>query len=82
MAAALCYGVGGGAQLCFHRGGRQLRHRQPDRVFQGLRKFLGGEKATPLWDGCRPAVARPCSTGFALSDPGWWWGGCPPTRPT
>jgi len=52
MAAALCYGSrGGGAQLAFHR--------QPDAydtatligALVELRRFLGGQKATLLWDG-------------------------------
>ena len=52
MAAVLCYGVrGGGAQLCF-----QVRAGSYDtdsliEVLGGLRRFLGGEKATLLWDG-------------------------------
>jgi transposase len=52
MAAAICYGVrGGGAQLCF-----QVRAGNYDtdsliEVLGELRKFLGGEKATLLWDG-------------------------------
>jgi hypothetical protein len=52
MAAALCYGVrGGGAQLAFHV---QAGSYDTDRligVVGQLRKFLGGEKATLLWDG-------------------------------
>jgi hypothetical protein len=52
MAAALCYGVrGGGAQLCFHV---QAGSYDTDRLIEvlgGLRRFLGGEKATLLWDG-------------------------------
>jgi DDE superfamily endonuclease len=52
MAAAICYGVrGGGCQLCFHvRAGNY----DTDRLIQvlgELRCFLGGEKATLLWDG-------------------------------
>jgi transposase len=52
MAAALCYGSrGGGAQLAFHH--------QPDAhntdtligALGELRSFLGGQKATLLWDG-------------------------------
>jgi len=52
MAAALCYGSrGGGAQLAFHH--------QPDaydtqaliQALGELRRFLGGQKATLLWDG-------------------------------
>src|SRR5215213_7426569 len=52
MAAALCYGVrGGGAQLAFHV---QAGNDDTDSligVLGQLRKFLGGEKATLLWDG-------------------------------
>ena len=52
MAAGLCYGVrGGGAQLCFHL---QPGTYDTDRLIQvlaELRRFLGGEKATLLWDG-------------------------------
>jgi DDE superfamily endonuclease len=33
------------------RHGWQLRHRAPVEVLGGLRRFLGGEKATLLWDG-------------------------------
>jgi hypothetical protein len=43
--------------------GGQLRHRQPDRGLQGLRRFLGGEKATLLWDGCHPTAAPRCADG-------------------
>jgi hypothetical protein len=52
MATAICYGVrGGGAQLCF-----QVRAGNYDtdsliEVLGALRRFLGGEKATLLWDG-------------------------------
>jgi transposase len=52
MAAGLCYGVrGGGAQLCFHV---QAGNYDTDTLIQvlgELHKFLGGEKATLLWDG-------------------------------
>jgi transposase len=52
MAAALCYGVrGGGAQLAFHiTAGNYDTGRLID-VLGELRRFLGGEKATLLWDG-------------------------------
>jgi transposase len=52
MAAALCYGsLGGGAAVAFHH--------QPDayntdtliQVLSQLRRALGGQKATLLWDG-------------------------------
>jgi hypothetical protein len=52
MAAALCYGShGGGAALAFHH---QLDAYDTDTLIQALgelRRFLGGQKATLLWDG-------------------------------
>jgi transposase len=52
MAAALCYGVrGGGAQLCFHVTAGSYDTDSLIQVLRELRRFLGGEKATLLWDG-------------------------------
>jgi hypothetical protein len=52
MAAALCYGVrGGGAQLTFHITPGNYDAHTLIEVLGELRKFLGGEKATLLWDG-------------------------------
>jgi hypothetical protein len=52
MAAALCYGVrGGGAQLCFHVTAYNYDTERLIEVLGELRRFLGGEKATLLWDG-------------------------------
>jgi hypothetical protein len=52
MAAALCYGVrGGGAQLCFHITAGNYDTDRLIQVLGELRRFLGGEKATLLWDG-------------------------------
>jgi transposase len=51
MAAALCYGSRGGAAVAFHH---QLDAYNTDTLIQalgGLRRFLGGQKATLLWDG-------------------------------
>jgi hypothetical protein len=52
MAAALCYGSrGGGAAVAFHH---QLDADDTDRLIGALselRRFLGGQKATLLWDG-------------------------------
>jgi hypothetical protein len=52
MAAALCYGSrGGGAALAFHH---QLDAYDTDTLIQALgelRRFLGGQKATLVWDG-------------------------------
>jgi hypothetical protein len=51
MAAALCYGVrGGGAQLCFHVRAASYDTDSLIEVLGRLRRFLGGEKATLLWD--------------------------------
>jgi transposase len=52
MAAALCYGVrGGGAQLAFHVTAGNYDTDTLIEVLGELRRFLGGEKATLLWDG-------------------------------
>jgi transposase len=52
MAAALCYGVrGGGAQLAFHITPGNYDTDALIQVLGELRRFLGGEKATLLWDG-------------------------------
>jgi hypothetical protein len=52
MAAGLCYGVrGGGAQLTFHITAGNYDTDTLIQVLGELRKFLGGEKATLLWDG-------------------------------
>ena len=52
MAAALCYGVrGGGAELCFHVRAGNYDTDSLIQVLGELRRFLGGEKATLLWDG-------------------------------
>jgi hypothetical protein len=52
IAAALCYGSrGGGAALAFHH---QVDAYNTDTLIQALgqlRRFLGGQKATLLWDG-------------------------------
>ena len=52
MAAALCYGVrGGGAQLAFHITAGNYDTDTLIQVLGELRRFLGGERATLLWDG-------------------------------
>jgi hypothetical protein len=52
MAAGLCYGVrGGGAQLAFHITAGNYDTDTLIEVLGELRRFLGGEKATLLWDG-------------------------------
>jgi hypothetical protein len=52
MAAALCYGErGGGAQLAFHVTTGNYDTDTLIQVLSELRRFLGGEKETLLWDG-------------------------------
>jgi putative transposase len=52
MAAALCYGsYGGGAQLAFHRQADAYDTTTLIDALVGLRRFLGGQKATLIWDG-------------------------------
>ena len=59
MAAAVCYGVrGGGAQLAFHLQPGNYDTDSLIQVLGELRRFLGGEKATLLWDGL-PAHRSP-----------------------
>jgi transposase len=52
MAAAICYGVrGGGARLCFDIAPGSYDSDTLIEILGKLRVFLGGEKATLLWDG-------------------------------
>jgi hypothetical protein len=52
MAAALSYGVrGGGAQCCFHVTAGSYDTDRLIQVLSELRRVLGGEKATLVWDG-------------------------------
>ena len=52
MAAGLSYGSrGGGAQLAFHHQQGAYDTETLIGALEGLRRFLGGEKATLLWDG-------------------------------
>jgi transposase len=52
MAAALCYGSrGGGAQLAFHHQQGAYDTDTLIGALEGLRRFLGGQKATLVWDG-------------------------------
>jgi transposase len=52
MAAALCYGShGGGAQLAFHHQADAYNTETLIQALGELRRALGGQKATLLWDG-------------------------------
>jgi hypothetical protein len=77
MAAALCYGVGGGgAQLAFHVTAGNYNTDTLIEVLSELRRFLGGEKATLLWDGL-PAHR---STAMRAEPPAVLAGGRAPPR--
>jgi transposase len=53
MAAALCYGIGGGgaATVAFHVQAGSYDTASLIGVLKQLRRFLGGQKATLVWDG-------------------------------
>jgi transposase len=52
MAAALCYGsLGGGAAVAFHYQIDAYDTETLIGALEGLRRFLGGQKATLVWDG-------------------------------
>jgi DDE superfamily endonuclease len=82
MAAALCYGSGGGGSLAFpHQPGAD----NTDTLIQALdqrRRFLGGQKATLVWDGLAATAAWPWLLGCGASGPGWSSSRCPATHPT
>jgi hypothetical protein len=88
MAAALCYGPqGGGCQLAFHLQPGNYNTDTLIVVLEGLRRLLGGQKATLLWDGLPAHRSNRMKAWIAgqrhwLSATGWWWSGCPPTRPS
>jgi transposase len=66
MAAGLCYGVGGGgAQIAFHITTGSYNTDTLIEVLGELRKFLGGEKATLLWDGLPAHRSRAMRTWLA-----------------
>ena len=52
MAAAICYGShGGGAEVAFHHQQGAYDTDTLIGALEGLRRFLGGQQATLLWDG-------------------------------
>ena len=51
MAAALCYGSRGGAALAFHHQVGAYDTETLIGALEQLRRFLGGQKATLVWDG-------------------------------
>ena len=83
MAAGLCYGSrGGGAQVAFHH---QVGAYDTDSLIgalEQLRRFLGGQKATLLWDGLPAHRSLAMAAWLGDSGTGWWWSRCPATRPS
>ena len=83
MAAGLCYGVGGGgAQLAFHITAGSYNTDTLIEVLGDLRKFLGGEKATLLWDGLPAHRSRAMRTWLATQRAWLVVEACPPTPPS
>jgi transposase len=71
MAAALCYGPGGGGcQLCFHLPPGSYDTDTLIGVLGQLRRFLGGQKATLLWDGL-PAHRSTKMAAFIATQRDW-----------
>lgn len=71
MAAALCYGVGGGGcSVFFHVRPGSYDTVSLIEVLTQLRVFLGGEKATLLWDGL-PAHRSKQMAAFVASQRDW-----------
>jgi transposase len=71
MAAALCFGVGGGGcSVCFHVQPGSYNTDSLIEVIAQLRGFLGGEKATLLWDGL-PAHRSNAMAAFIASQRNW-----------
>ena len=79
MAAALCYGIGGsGAQLAFHVQAGSYDTASLIGVLKQLRRFLGGQQATLVWDGLGAHRSRAMRAFWPPSGTGWWWSGCRP----
>jgi hypothetical protein len=71
MAAALCYGShGGGCRLALHFQRGSYNTDILIQVLGELRRFLGGEKATLLWDGL-PAHRSKAMQAFVASQRHW-----------
>jgi transposase len=71
IAAALCFGSdGGGCQLAFHVQPGSYNTDSLIGVLGELRRFLGGQKATVLWDGL-PAHRSNLMKAWITSQRGW-----------
>jgi len=75
----------GGGQLAFHVQPGSYNTDSLIGVLGELRRFLGGQKATLLWDGCRPIPATRCgrsSPASAMAGGGAAARRCPELNPT
>jgi hypothetical protein len=71
MATGLCYGIGGGGcSLFFHVRSGSYDTASLIEVLKQLRIFLGGEKATLLWDGL-PAHRSKAMAAFLATQRDW-----------
>jgi hypothetical protein len=70
MAVGLCYGVGGGCSLFFHVHSGSYDTVSLIEALKQLRVFLGGQKATVLWDGL-PAHRSTAMAAFVASQRDW-----------
>jgi hypothetical protein len=72
IAAALWVGCdGGGCQLAFHVQPGSYHTDSLIGVLGELRRFLGGQKATLLWDGLPAIPATSCGRSSPASTVGW-----------
>jgi DDE superfamily endonuclease len=71
IAAALCFGsAGGGCQLAFHVQPGSYNTQRLIGVLEELRRFLGGQKATLVWDGL-PAHRSKAMAAWIASQRHW-----------
>jgi transposase len=82
MAAALCYGVGGGgASVAFYVHPGSYDTDSLIEVIGQLRGSWTGRRPRCCGTGCPRTVAAPWQRSWPRSGTGCWWNGCPPTRP-
>jgi hypothetical protein len=51
-------------------------------ALERLRRFLGGQKATLLWDGLPAHRSHAMRAWLRRQRSWWWWSRCPATQPT
>jgi hypothetical protein len=81
MAAALCYGSGGGgAQLAFHHQPGAYDTDTLIGALEGCAASSVGRRRPCCGTGCPPTAANGCAAGCGASSTGWWWSHCPAMR--